>query len=179
MKKAGEDYEILAQKVYQEFLKYKDNLDIEVKHNITIRGNTTNHQIDVYWDVSLANKKIKFLVETKDYSRPVPKGRIGEFITVVNDIPDAIGIFIARSGFQKGAIELAKGNNIKLCELRAPKEEDFEGKMMKIELNIGVKGNSKPYSSIVINGYEKIGKVLKDITEQTIELYDKDNNIIK
>ncbi len=176
--KVGEEYERLSQKVWQEFLKYKEDLDIEVKHNHIEKGKATKHQIDVYWEVNRNNKIQKFLVEAKDRKRPITKGEMGQFIATVNDIPNSNGIFIARSGYQKGAIEFAKGYDIKICELRDPKEEDFEGKMMKLELRIGVKESSKPYSSIVINGYEKIGKVLKDITEETIEIYDKDNNII-
>ena len=175
--KVGEGYEKLSQKVWQELLKYKEDLDIEVKHNHIEQGKTTKHQIDVYWEVNRDNKIKKFLVEAKDHSRPITKGEMGQFIATVNDIPDSIGIFIARSGFQKGAIEFAKGYNIKIYELRDSKE-DFEGKMMKLELRIDVKGISNPYSCVRINGYEKIGKVLKDITEETIEIYDKDNNII-
>lgn len=176
--KVGEGYERLSQKVWQEFLKYKEDLDIEVKHNHIEQGKATKHQIDVYWEVNRDNKIKKFLVEAKDHARPITKGEMGQFIATVNDIPESIGIFIARSGFQKGAIEFAKGYNIKIFELRDPKEEDFEGKMMRLELRICVKGSSKPCSSVVINGYEKIGKVLKDITEETIEIYDKNNNII-
>ena len=176
--KVGEEYEKLSQKIFQELLKYEEDLDIEVKHNHIEQGKSTKHQIDVYWEVNYDNKISKFLVETKDHSRPITKGEMGQFIATVNDIPNSNGIFIARSGFQKGAIEFARGYNITIYELRDIKKNDFEGKMMKLELNMSVKGNGKSYSNIV-NGYEKIGKILKNITEQTIELYDKQNNIIK
>lgn len=177
-KNIGTEYELLAQKIYKELLKSEESFGIEVKHNVIIQGKDTKHQIDLYWEEERAGIIIKFLVEAKNYSRPVSKGKIGEFLSVIKDIPNSVGIFIAKSGFQKGAKEFAEKNEIQLCEIRDYKQEDFDGKMMKLKLNIIMKDTDEKYSCIEINGYEKIGKVLYNITNKTIKMFDKNNNVI-
>lgn len=176
--KLGKEYELLSQKIYQELLISEKFLDIEVNHNVNIQGKDTKHQIDVYWEIDVTGTIIKFLVEAKDYSRPVSKEKIGTFLSVINDIPNSVGIFVSKAGFQKGAKEWAEKNGVLLCEIRDYKEEDFDGKMMKLKLNISMKGTDKTYSCIEINGYEKIGKVLYNVTDKTIKMFDKNNKII-
>lgn len=176
--KLGKKYELLSQKIYQQILKSEEFLDVEVKHNVNIQGKCTKHQIDLYWEIKKGKNIKRFLVEAKDYSRPISKDKIGTFIAVIDDIPNSVGIFIAKSGFQKGAKEWAEKKKIQLYELRDYKEKDFEGKMMKLKLNIGVKGTNKTYSCIEINGYEKIVKVLYNVTAKTIKMFDKNDIII-
>lgn len=176
-KNTGKEYELLSQKIYQALLISENFSNIEVKHNVNIQGKDTKHQIDIYWEREIDGSIRKFLVEAKDYKKPVSKDKIGAFLSVIRDVPNSVGIFIAKSGFQKDAKEWAEKNQVQLCELRDYKE-DFEGKMMKLKLNISIKGTDKTYSCIEINGYEKIGKVLYDVTNKTIKMFDKNNKII-
>lgn len=176
--KPGKEYELLSQKIYQELLISENFSNIAVKHNVNMQGKDTKHQIDIYWETEIDGSIKKVLVEAKDYSRPVSKDKIGTFLSVIRDIPNSVGIFIAKSGFQKGAKEWAEKNEVQLVEIRDYKKEDFEGKMMKLKLNISMKGTDKTYSCIEINGYEKIGKVLYNVVDKTIKMFDKNNKII-
>lgn len=75
MKNTGIKYELLAQKVYQEILNYEGINTIKVQHNVTLKGKTTTHQIDVYWEYKLANSKFSMIIQAKDWKTAVPKKR--------------------------------------------------------------------------------------------------------
>jgi hypothetical protein len=47
-KNTGIAYERLVQEIYTQILKQENVKNIEVKHNVIIKGKTVNHQIDVY-----------------------------------------------------------------------------------------------------------------------------------
>lgn len=137
MKNTGKEYEELAQIIYQQILKL-EGYNVEVKHNVKIQGKDYKHQIDVYWELNIAGITTKYLIEAKDYSSAVSIDKIKSFITTVNDIKNSHGIFIAKSGFQKGAKELAEKNGIQIYELRDINEDDFLGKMMCIDFEIKI-----------------------------------------
>lgn len=135
-KNTGKDYEMLCQSIYKQILNTNGYTNIDVKHNVIIQGKDTQHQIDVYWEFELADFKAKWIIEVKDHNTPISKGRMLEFISIIKDIPNSHGIYVSKSGFQKGAKELAEKNGIMIYELRDPNNDDFEGKMMNLQLNI-------------------------------------------
>ena len=53
-KNTGIAYERLVQEIYTQILKQENVKNIEVKHNVIIKGKTVNHQIDVYWEFEMA-----------------------------------------------------------------------------------------------------------------------------
>lgn len=76
----------------------------------TVRGNV---EVDVY--VTAKNELIRtFICECKYWNTAVPKEKIHAFRTVVQDSGATIGIFIAKEGFQSGAIEAARCSNVLL-----------------------------------------------------------------
>lgn len=53
----------------------------------------------------------------------------------MQDIPgQPRGIFITKTGYQKGAREIAEKLNIVLYELRKPTDKDWEGKMRDLKI---------------------------------------------
>lgn len=135
-KNTGIEYERIIQEIYTQILKQENVKNIEVKHNVIIKGKTVDHQIDVYWEFEIAGIKYKTIVQAKDWNSAVKLGDILTFASVIDDIPgNPHGVYITKTGYQKGAKEYATAHGISLYELREPTEEDWEGKMRNIELN--------------------------------------------
>lgn len=54
----------------------------------------------------------QFICECKNWNTPVPQEKIHAFRTVVQDSGSMFGIFISKTGYQRGAIEAAKCSNV-------------------------------------------------------------------
>jgi hypothetical protein len=64
------DYELLTQAVYQAILSKDGHQNIEVEHDVELKGRSAaTHQVDVYWRFKQAGVEHKVLVECKNYSR--------------------------------------------------------------------------------------------------------------
>lgn len=173
MKNTGKEYEKLAQVIYKQILEIEGH-NADVKHDVTIQGKDYKHQIDVYWELKVAGITTKYLIEAKDYASPVSIEKIKAFITTVNDIKNSHGIFIAKSGFQKGAKELAEKNGIQIYELRNCNENDFAGKMMKMELKIIIPTLIYDNLNIQINKEKSITEKIHIIISGNTEIFQQD-----
>lgn len=128
MKNTGKEYEIIVQKVFQSILNQKFVKNIEVAHDIILQGKSTSHQIDVYWEFSDGLSRYATIVQAKDYNRKVSQDKLLTFKSVIDDLPiHPKGIFVTKTGYQKGAKDYAKANGILLYELRHPTDADWEG----------------------------------------------------
>ena len=139
-KNTGVEYEVLVKEIFEQILKYNlANLKtLKIEHDVYIKGNLGIHQIDVYWEFEFNGIKYKTVVQAKDWNSNVPQEKILAFNQILQDIPgQPRGIFITKTGYQKGAKEIAEKLNIVLYELRKPTDKDWEGKMrdMKIILH--------------------------------------------
>lgn len=140
MKNSGKAYEHLVQNIYKEILKVEGINNIEVQHNVILKGKTTNHQIDVYWEHEIGYSKFKTVIQAKDWNYKVPQKEMLAFVEIIKDLPTGTkGVFISKSGFQKGTIKVAEANGIDIYELRKPNINDFENKMINIKLTQKVK----------------------------------------
>lgn len=132
-KNTGKQYEKLVQHIYQQIVNSDTNRDIEtinVQHNINLKGKTTSHQIDVYWKFLFGREVFSTIIQAKDWSSKVPKKEMLAFQQILEDLPSGTkGIFIAKNGFQSGAIEVAQANGISLYTLRATKDEKWNGEI--------------------------------------------------
>ena len=133
------EYEIFTQKVYQVLL----NADlgrfktIEVQHDVKLKGRSgQEHQIDVYWKYNIASINHEIIIECKNYSHPVPIGKVRDFYGVISDLNNVSGIMVTKVGYQQGAKKYAETYGIILKELRAPKEG--EGIVAEIGINIHI-----------------------------------------
>jgi Restriction endonuclease. len=110
----GKNYEELLHYVYTQ-LSFLSGKDIKVQKNVKIEGKSgEKHQIDVYYEFKMNNMIHKVAIECKDYKSKVPKEKVEAFISVLNDIGGCRGIIASRAGFQSGAINFAKFNDIDL-----------------------------------------------------------------
>ena len=126
MAAADTEYEKLTKEVYDEILNTEGFNTIEVKHNVNIEGKSgQKHQIDVYWEFTIAGVNHCVAVECKNYTSPVSVGKIRDFSAALDDIGNIQGIFITKTGYQAGAKKFAKHKGIELKHLREPTELDL------------------------------------------------------
>jgi hypothetical protein len=114
----GIPYELITQQIFQEVLDQDSVRTVQVKHNVTLRGKTVSHQIDVFWEFELAGIRYATVIQTKDWSVAVDQGELLKFKAVLDDLPgQPRGIVVTRTGYQQGAGEYARTNGILLYEL--------------------------------------------------------------
>ncbi|MFP9113919.1 restriction endonuclease [Flavobacterium sp. RHBU_3] len=129
-----QDYERLTQEIYQGLLN-DEGLTVEVKRNVKIKGKSTTHQIDIYWEYKFAGIMHKVAIECKNYNKRISKGIISSFYGTLSDIGNINGIIVTKIGFQSGAKKFADYYGINLIELREPKPEDWAGRLRVLTTN--------------------------------------------
>ena len=65
-KNTGIPYEKMIQHIYQQILNCEGLDTINVQHNIILKGKTTSHQIDVYWEFNLRGIVYRTVIQAKD-----------------------------------------------------------------------------------------------------------------
>ena len=80
-------------------------------------GSRTAHDIDVLVQTKIGGQTIVWIVECKQWARPIPKERILILQGVVADVGADRGILLCESGFQAGAYRAAVTSNITLTSL--------------------------------------------------------------
>lgn len=124
----GIPYEKLVQHIYQQIVNCSGIDTITVQHNVTLKGKTTTHQLDVYWEFALGGIVYRTAIQAKDWASKVPQGAMLTFKAVLDDLPNGTkGIFIAKSGFQSGAIEVATAHGISIYTFRPAAGENWNG----------------------------------------------------
>jgi restriction endonuclease len=133
-KNTGHPYEKLTQQIFSEILNRDEVTNIEVRHDVTLTGITTNHQIDVYWEFEQGGIKYTTVVQAKDWTtNTVDQGELLKFKGVLDDLPgQPRGVFVTRTGYQPGALNFAAAHGILLYVLREPTPADY----LQINMNL-------------------------------------------
>ena len=198
MKNTGKEYELLVQKVFQSILDQKFVQNITVQHDVTLQGKSTSHQIDVYWEFSDGISTYATIVQAKDYASRVSQDKLLTFKSVIDDLPThPKGIFVTKTGYQKGAKSYAEANGILLFELRQPTDNDWDGHIRNIIVNctmssprisdfkitIDFNWLNENYKNIPnkieISGYNNEIFLCNDQKEPIASLYEITNDLIK
>ena len=123
-KNTGMSYELVVQGIFQAIHNQGEVANLVVERNKTLRGKTTTHQIDVYWKFERAGIAYETVVQAKDWKNPVKKGQLLEFKGVLDDLPgQPRGVFVTRTGYQRGAKDFAAAHGIILYELGEPAKQ--------------------------------------------------------
>jgi hypothetical protein len=118
-KNTGRPYELLAQAIWQALNDQEGVTNVKVQCNVTLQGNLTSHEIDVYWEFERSGVTYRTVVQAKDWVNPVKQEQLIAFKKVLEDLPgQPRGIFVTRTGYQRGALQVAKATGIELFELR-------------------------------------------------------------
>lgn len=135
-KNTGKPYEKLTQKIFDQIINQDRAHNIEVQHDVILQGKTTKHQIDVYWKFDIKGIQYQTIIQAKDWKAKVKKEDMLVFKGVLDDLPyGTSGIFVSKSGFQSGAIEVARAHGIRLYELRKPTDDDWGNTITSIEIH--------------------------------------------
>lgn len=128
-------YELFVKYVY-EILNQNDGLqNVSIQHDVEIQGKVRSHQIDVYWEFSVAGVPFKVIVECKNYSRRITAEKIDAFRTVLEDIPGSKGIYATTVGYQEGALKGCEAYGILPMVIKYPTEEDLKGRITHITID--------------------------------------------
>lgn len=151
-KNTGKPYEVLTQKIFQEILHQTSVKNVNVEHNITLKGKDTDHQIDLYWKFEIGGIVYETIVQAKDWGQPVDQGELLLFKAVLDDLPNQPkGVFVTKTGYQSGAKEVAKKNGILLYELREMTDADWEGYIKVIEIEMHVQSPNTNIANLIFD----------------------------
>jgi hypothetical protein len=110
-----------------------------VRHDVRLIGESTvKHQIDVHVG------KRRTLIECKDLDESQDKVNLDivrSFATVVRDLKPDEAWIVTCMGFTRDAAKMAKHEGIKLVVLREFREQDWEGKVKRIIVNLQIKSD--------------------------------------
>jgi hypothetical protein len=107
-------HELVTKAIFEALLKQSNAENLEVKHNVTIKGVITTHQIDVFWKFCMGGVDHSVIVQVKKQKGRAKKRDLLLFRDVLDDIPgQPRGIFVSEHGYQKGALELAQAAGLK------------------------------------------------------------------
>ena len=127
-KNDGKKYEKLVRDIQQVLIdidnRGHDNVQVELNKKIDDRFGITR-EFDIYWSFSMGGVEYKTVIECKDYENPVSIDKIDALIGKAADIPGLRLIFASKKGYQSGAKEKAKSNNIKLIIVREGNDSDW------------------------------------------------------
>ena len=138
-KNTGKPYEKLTQKIFSQIVNQDSVKNIEVQHDVNLSGKTTLHQIDVYWKFEVGGILYQTVIQAKDWKNKVKKEQMLAFKAVLDDLPSGTkGVFVSKSGFQSGAVEVAKAHGIKIYELREPVDADWDGLITKVHVGMNL-----------------------------------------
>lgn len=136
-KNTGTPYEKLTQQVFQAIHAGEGITNIDVQHDVVLQGKTATHQIDVFWEFEHAGIRYRTIVQCKDWQSPVKQEQVFAMKAVLEDLPgQPRGIIVSRAGFQQGARDFAEAHGIVLYELREPKDSDWEGHLLGVEMQM-------------------------------------------
>lgn len=141
MKNTGTKYERIAQMLFHEIVN-QDAVDtIDIRHNVILQGKRTSHQIDVYWEFEHGGIPFRCVIQAKDWASKVKKSDMLAFAMIIQDLPSGTrGVFVAKSGYQKGAIEVAEKEGISLYIMDEPNSVTLAGFIsdISIEMNVSI-----------------------------------------
>ena len=119
----GTEYELMLQKIYASMLE-QDEVDavVERKKKLkTIDGGTV--EAEIYWEFKRADVTLKIVAQAKDERHNIKQNELFAFHKILENIPgQPRGLFITRTGFQKGARDYANRHEIGIYTLRVPSD---------------------------------------------------------
>src|SRR5690606_23468082 len=133
-KNTGKEYETLTERVFTRILA-QESVCSDIERDVVVPGRATQHQLDVTFTFSIGSVHYRTIIQCKDWKSPVKQEQVLAFRSVLDDIPgQPRGIMVSRAGFQKGARNAAAHHGIQLYELRAPRDEDWDGLIQRIAI---------------------------------------------
>ncbi len=116
------DFETHTKTLISKNLKKELGKTVKVRQQHAYTSQTGNtYKIDVSFLVNILGVDYLTLVECKYWNKRVDREKVGYFKAIIDDLKAQKGIIVTTKGFQKGAIEYARSQNIALILLRGNK----------------------------------------------------------
>ncbi|HCT4437347.1 TPA: restriction endonuclease [Klebsiella aerogenes] len=125
-------------KFQEEICEHFKNLGAKAETNVTIPGPTATYDIDVLVTSKYLGTDFTWIIEAKHWNSRVTIEKVNALTTVVKNTGADRGFIISKSGFQKGAINASKFNNITLLtfdELKSSTEHLIQFETIKMHFN--------------------------------------------
>lgn len=108
---------------YQEDVaEYFRKLGCDAEVDAKVRGARATHKIDVWITFHRFGLEHIWVIDCKQHKKPISKEKVLTLKGVVDDVGADRGVLIAESGFQPGANNAAKSNNISLLTFKKLRE---------------------------------------------------------
>lgn len=113
--KKGSSFESYVHFLYDSILNLRDE-GIRVSKSTVFRvGDGESYEVDIYYEFIRAGIRHRVAVECKDWSKPMDQGQVLTFHQKLKNIGDeVVGVIASKSGYQLGAINVAKRHGILL-----------------------------------------------------------------
>jgi hypothetical protein len=136
----GRGFESLTELVVRLLSEGTETPTFDLRRRARIRGRSTTHEIDLWWEAEVNGKRRCVAFQCKDLARPVDQGEMLKFRAVLDDLDDeVVGVFVARGGYQRGAIRVAAMSNILHLSIdRIGDDEELQIEDLKI-LDVEIK----------------------------------------
>jgi hypothetical protein len=110
----GEAHQTIVTKLLDEIRLQHSVQTIIIEPNKILHGKSgATHQVDVYWEFVAGATARKCAIEAKHWDKPVSRRELSKFRAVLKDLQGQHkGVFVASSGYQKGARTYAERHGI-------------------------------------------------------------------
>jgi len=173
----GKEYELLTMNVYVELLKKYPEAKIELRKKILGKSNTSR-EIDVYAEIPLGFHTYKTAIECKNYNDTIGIETVDAFLGKLQDIEVDKGILVTKSGYTGPAKKSAREHGLDLIELRKPAEEDWQGRLKVIHIQMQMYYPEIYNIELKTDRKELVGKEMAGLANELI-LTDENGNLYK
>ena len=145
-----EEFEKYSLDILKEQTKGLENL--EIQHNVIIKKNDGNYQIDGKIQFDVMGVRYVTLVECKHYKSSITRGKVQVLYDKIRAIGANKGILISTSNFQIGAIKYAKEHGIALIQIvEADLTYEIRTKpnVIMMDVHKSLYNNGQPYIGIM------------------------------
>lgn len=125
-------------KFQEEICEHFRNLGAKAETNVTIQGPTASYNIDVLVTSKYLGTEFTWIIEAKHWKTNIPIEKVNALTTIVKNTGADRGFIISKVGFQQGAIDASKFNNISLLtfdELKSNTEHLLQIETLKMHFN--------------------------------------------
>jgi hypothetical protein len=130
------EYERFVRDITEALLRAQGLQTVTVQHDVQIQGTARQHQVDVYWEYRLGGVHHRVVINCKRYAKRVKVTDVEALGGVLADLPGVRGLIVSTIGFEKGAIEYAQHHRIGLKVIRAPRDDDWEGRLRQVHVQL-------------------------------------------
>lgn len=146
-----EEFEKYSLESLKEQTKGLENL--EIQHNVIIKKNDGNYQIDGKIQFELMGVRYVTLVECKHYRSPITREKVQILYDKIRAIGANKGVLISTSNFQIGAIKYAKEEHgivlIQIVEADLTYEIRTKPNVIMMDAHKSLYNNGQPYIGIM------------------------------